>query len=128
MDLSKEIDALVVTAKESKDPYFLSLTSLSLTNRNRTREAEALLKRVAEAQKADGHLDAAQTSITGSGGQSLQIETTALAALAWMRDPRALARATVSARSIPVRSVSRPASTSWLPSTKTWRTSRLCAA
>ncbi len=44
-----------------------------------------LLKKVASLQKDDGHLDAAQTSITGSGGRDLQIETTALAVLGWLK-------------------------------------------
>ncbi len=44
-----------------------------------------LLKKVTELQKPDGHLDAEQTSITGSGGRDLQIETTALAVLGWLK-------------------------------------------
>src|SRR5262249_54149056 len=44
-----------------------------------------LLKTVAGLQKPDGHLDAAKTSITGSGGRDLQIETTALAVLGWLK-------------------------------------------
>ena len=36
-------------------------------------------------QKDDGRLEAAQTSITGSGGRDLQIETTALAVLGWLK-------------------------------------------
>src|SRR5262249_11170025 len=39
-------------------------------------------------QKEDGHLEAAQTSITGSGGRDLQIETTALTVLAWLKANR----------------------------------------
>jgi hypothetical protein len=33
----------------------------------------------------DGYLDGAKTSITGSGGRTLQIETTALAVLGWLK-------------------------------------------
>ena len=43
---------------------------------------------MADAQKDDGHLDAEQTSITGSGGRDLQIETTALAVLGWLKANR----------------------------------------
>src|SRR5207302_3816040 len=46
------------------------------------------LKTVAAAQKEDGHVDAARTSITGSGGRDLQIETTALAVLGWLKANR----------------------------------------
>ena len=42
-------------------------------------------KTVAGEQKEDGHLDAEKTSITGSGGRDLQIETTALAVLGWLK-------------------------------------------
>jgi hypothetical protein len=84
-DIGKELAALSEQAKESKDPYFLSLVANSLISRAKTTEAAKLLKKVADLQKADGHLDAEQTSITGSGGRDLQIETTALAVLGWLR-------------------------------------------
>jgi hypothetical protein len=87
-DVTKELAALVEQAGASKDPYFLALVANSLINRDRTDEALALLKRLAEAQQADGHLDAAQTSITGSGGRDLQIETTAMTLLAWLKVKR----------------------------------------
>ena len=84
-DLTTELNALAEQAKTSKDPYFLSLVANSLINRARTDEATAILQTVAGAQKEDGHLDAEKTSITGSGGRDLQIETTALAVLGWLK-------------------------------------------
>jgi hypothetical protein len=84
-DVTKELDALAKQAKDSKDPYFLALVANSLINRSRHDEANALLKVIAAAQKDDGHVDAAQTSITGSGGRDLQIETTSLAMLGWLK-------------------------------------------
>src|SRR5207302_5256772 len=72
----------------SKDPYFLALVANSLANRNKLEEGVVLLKKIAAAQKEDGRLDAAQTSITGSGGRDLQIETTALAVLGWLKANR----------------------------------------
>jgi hypothetical protein len=84
-DVTKELDALHGQAESSKDPYFLALVANSLINRARTADAKALLKKLADAQKDDGHLDAAQTSITGSGGRDLQIETTGLSVLAWLK-------------------------------------------
>src|SRR5262249_33608775 len=84
-DLTKEIEALEVKAKKADDPYCLSLVALCLANRGKASAAEALLKGVTKKQKEDGHLDATATSITGSGGRSLQIETTALAVLAWLK-------------------------------------------
>jgi hypothetical protein len=87
-DLEKELSVLAAQAKGSKDPYFVSLVANSLLNRSKSDEGVALLKAVAAAQKPDGHLDAEKTSITGSGGQSLQIETTALAMLGWLKANR----------------------------------------
>jgi hypothetical protein len=84
-DVSKELSALSARAEESKDPYFLSLVANSLINRAKTAEGTALLKKVADVQKDDGHLDAQTTSITHSGGRDLQIETTALAVLGWLK-------------------------------------------
>jgi hypothetical protein len=84
-DITKELTALGEQVKASKDPYFLSLVANSLINRAKTAEATKLLKKVVEVQKSDGHLDAEQTSITGSGGRDLQIETTSLALLGWLK-------------------------------------------
>jgi hypothetical protein len=84
-DVTKELDALLTQAKTSKDPYFLALVANSLINRSRHNEANDLLNTIAGLQKEDGHLDAAQTSITGSGGRDLQIETTSLSMLGWLK-------------------------------------------
>jgi hypothetical protein len=84
-DVEKELTALNKQAKDSKDPYFLSLVANSLINRSQIKEGVELLKKVSAAQKEDGHLDADKTSITGSGGRDLQIETTALAVLGWLK-------------------------------------------
>jgi hypothetical protein len=84
-NVARELAKLVEQAQTSKDPYFLSLVANSLINRARTEEAVVLLKKVAAEQKADGHLDAEKTSITHSGGRDLQIETTALAVLGWLK-------------------------------------------
>jgi hypothetical protein len=84
-EITKELNVLHEQAKTSKDAYFLSLVANSLINRARTADAIVLLKKVSDLQKPDGHLDAEQTSITGSGGRDLQIETTSLALLAWLK-------------------------------------------
>jgi hypothetical protein len=84
-DITKELNALHEQAAKSKDPYFLALVANSLINRGKTAEAAKLLKKVSELQKADGHVDAEQTSITASGGRDLQIETTSLALLGWLK-------------------------------------------
>jgi hypothetical protein len=87
-DVTKELAALTEQAQTSKDPYFLALVANSLLNRDRADTGLALLRKLADAQQADGHLDAAETSITGSGGRDLQIETTALGLFAWLKAQR----------------------------------------
>jgi hypothetical protein len=87
-DVDKELAALAGQAKTSKDPYFLALVATGLINRGKGANGFALLQTVAASQKEDGHLDAARTSITGSGGRDLQIETTALAVLGWLKANR----------------------------------------
>ena len=47
-----------------------------------------LLDKLAGKQQPDGSLTGATTSVIGSGGEALQIETTALAVLAWLQNPR----------------------------------------
>jgi alpha-2-macroglobulin-like protein len=85
-DITKELTALVSQAEMSTDPYFLALVANSLINRSRVDDATAMLKKLSEAQKEDGHLNAQATSITGSGGRDLEIETTGLTVLAWLKD------------------------------------------
>jgi hypothetical protein len=58
---------------------------MALTNRSHAGEAEWLLRKIEKKQKPDGSLEAARTSITGSGGRDLTIETTALTVLAWLK-------------------------------------------
>ncbi len=84
-DVSKELAALAGQAKTSDDPYFLALVANSLINRDQAAEGLDLLKKLVKAQKDDGHLDGKETSITRSGGRELQIETTALTVLAWLK-------------------------------------------
>lgn len=87
-DFAAELNAVHGQAKESNDPYFLGLVANSLINRGRSAEAVPLLDKAAKAQHQDGYVAGAETSITGSGGRDLQIETTALALLGWLKaDP-----------------------------------------
>jgi len=87
-DIQRELDALVKQSKDSKDPYFLALVANSLLNRGQHEPAGELLKKLIELQKPDGSLPGAQTSITGSGGRDLLIETTGLTVLAWLKANR----------------------------------------
>ncbi|MDA1194057.1 MAG: A-macroglobulin complement component [Planctomycetota bacterium] len=86
--IEKEIATLKSQASDSQDSYFLALTANVLWLAGDRDGAHALMARLAKAQDAEGGVQGAATSITRSGGTSLQIETTALAALAWMRSER----------------------------------------
>jgi len=87
-NLDAELGALTKQAQDSKDAYFLALAGNSLVNRQRTADGAKVLKKLAGLQKADGHLDGTETSITSSGGRELQIETTGLSILAWLKANR----------------------------------------
>lgn len=84
-NLDLELKTMADKAAPSKDPYFLGLVANSLINRGQTEAGTAILERLVTLRKPDGHLDGAVTSITGSGGQALQIETTSLAILGWLK-------------------------------------------
>src|SRR5262249_35007168 len=85
-ELKTELDALYRQGKDSKDPYFLALTSLGQLNAGRSEPGLELLRRLQkEFQRETGEVAGAHTSITNSAGRDLTIETTALTALGWLR-------------------------------------------
>ena len=86
-NLNVELAALKKVCKTSKDPYFLSLVALSQFNRQKHQEGMDLLLDLRAAQK-DGQVAGAQTSITGSQGHDLAVETTSLAILAFLKANR----------------------------------------
>ena len=85
-DLAAEVAAVKALAGRTDDPYVLALVAATL---RRLEDADALpiLARLRKRQAADGRLAGAATSITRSGGESLDLETTSLAVLAWLRVP-----------------------------------------
>jgi hypothetical protein len=86
--LEKEIEAVVEKEKTTDDNYFRALVALILYNVDRVEEARALAKVLEASQdQKTGEVLRKVTSITRSYGISLNIETTALSALAWMKDP-----------------------------------------
>jgi hypothetical protein len=90
-----EIDALKAEATKAdsaggKDAYFVALVANILLLRGERETAYRLLDRLQEKHMKAGAVTGAVTSITRSGGRDLQIETTALALLGWLRanDPK----------------------------------------
>ena len=85
--LENEIRSIEDAALGSKNSYVHALTASALQLGGRADGAKPLLDRLAKAQAKDGGVDGATASIVGSTGDALRIETTALATLAWLRDP-----------------------------------------
>jgi uncharacterized protein YfaS (alpha-2-macroglobulin family) len=91
--IDAEVKHAIELGRKSDDSYVLALAAAVASNANQKDEGRKLLEKLAKGQADDGHLDSRQGSITRSGGQSLQVETTALAALAWLKSPEFVAQA-----------------------------------
>ena len=87
-DVQAEVDAATAKAAASGDPYQLALlANAQLTLKNEGR-ARPLLAALYAKQGADGGWTGAKHSVTSSTGESLKVETTALALLATLKDER----------------------------------------
>jgi len=87
-DLTKEVESLVKLAKDGgrkADPYFIGLVANALLNRGDRKGGEELLGVLAKSQEKEGHLKGATASVTNSTGMALEIETTSLAVLGWLK-------------------------------------------
>jgi len=84
--LDKEIAYVKDLALKSKDSYIVALGA-NILALGKHPDARKLMDKLAASQNKEGAVDGAVTSITRSGGQALQIETTSLAILAWLREP-----------------------------------------
>ncbi|HMP58543.1 MAG TPA: alpha-2-macroglobulin family protein [Gemmatales bacterium] len=84
-DLSAEAAAVYAAAAQSPDAYLVALAANVALNLQQAETARALVHRLASLQQANGSLVGTTTSITGSGGRDLAIETTALTILAWLK-------------------------------------------
>jgi hypothetical protein len=89
-DLGAELKMLHSQASKqyAKDPYFVSLVGLAHLNRGQSKEGIDLMKQVKALQTEKGNIPGATTSITGSMGPSLEVETAALAMLGWLKANR----------------------------------------
>jgi hypothetical protein len=87
-ELDKELARQRSVAQKTSDPYLLALAAGTLTRlEGQDKEAMAAAKRLVSMQTKDGSWAGADHSITRSGGESLTIETTALAVMALMQVP-----------------------------------------
>lgn len=83
-DISKEIDKSYKDAVKSEDPYLMALVINALYN-VKDKRADELMRELIKTQKTDGSFMGLTASVVNSTGQSLMVETTALAALAMMK-------------------------------------------
>ncbi|MCE9544641.1 MAG: hypothetical protein K8T25_03865 [Planctomycetia bacterium] len=88
-----ELEHAVDLGRKSDDPYVIALSAASAVNYGQKEAGRELLKKLVGKQQADGHLEGTQGSITRSGGESLKVETTSIAALAWLKLPEFLPQA-----------------------------------
>jgi alpha-2-macroglobulin-like protein len=86
MDVELELENLHRDTANHDDPYYTGLVALSLFNVGRDDDARKLLARIAKHQQDDGTVINAKTTVVTSRGQALLIETTAIAALAMLKD------------------------------------------
>jgi hypothetical protein len=91
-ELSAELNQMAQVAKQSDDPYLIALSAAALLNVKRDSAGQQLLERLVTLQADDGSLTG-KTTVTSSGGISLKMETTAIAALAWIKRPSFLSQA-----------------------------------
>ncbi len=85
--LDKEIAAVKASAVSTEDSYIVALVANILAATGDHPGARQLMDKLVKKQETAGNVTGAVTSITRSGGDALAIETTALAVLAWMREP-----------------------------------------
>ena len=83
-ELVKELNQLNEVARESNDPYLIGLAASALLNVERNDEGQFLLDKLVDLQQTSGELNGA-TTVTQSGGISKNVETTAIAILAWSK-------------------------------------------
>ncbi len=80
-DIPAEIAQTAALAKQSNDPYRLALATLTLL-KTRPEDGKAAAVRLAKLQIANGSFPGSETSITRSENFNLDVEATALAAMA----------------------------------------------
>jgi hypothetical protein len=85
-DLGTEVGALKAAAAASKNSYVWALAANALWLGGDKASARTLMEKLRSVQQKDGSVGGATQSIVGSGGESLTVETTSLATLAWMRE------------------------------------------
>ena len=85
--IETEIRHGIDVARQSDDPYLIALTAAAALNARNHDDGRKLLERMAKLQAEDGHVEGKHTSAMSGRGLSLKAETTALAVMAWLKQP-----------------------------------------
>jgi uncharacterized protein YfaS (alpha-2-macroglobulin family) len=88
LSLTEETAALTQDARKSTNSYVWALAANALHLNGEKAEAAELMERLVSKQETSGAVGGATQSIVGSGGEALAIETTSLAVLAWLKEPK----------------------------------------
>ena len=83
-DLSTEVAWIRDVAEATDNTYVMALAANVFSLAGDLDGVEHMLDKLAGKQASDGSLDGATVSVVGSHGEALKIETTALAAMAWL--------------------------------------------
>ena len=86
-DLTTEVAWVRDAGEKSQNTYVLALAANALGLAGDVEGQNHLLDELSGLQAENGSLTGATRSVVGSGGAALQIETTALAAMAWLNNP-----------------------------------------
>jgi uncharacterized protein YfaS (alpha-2-macroglobulin family) len=86
-ELATEVGWIRKNVATSANSYAVALAANVMALAGDDAAAKSFMDKLAAKQTDAGRVDGSTTSVIGSGGEALQIEATALAALAWMRDP-----------------------------------------
>jgi len=86
-NLAPEVAWLKHAAQTDPNSYVKALAANAMFLAGDQTAAREFMDALARRQESDGHVSGATISVVGSQGDSLEIETTALAALAWLREP-----------------------------------------
>ena len=85
--LEPQIERLVGLTQQASDPQLTALAAMGAIDAGRKSDGRKLLDRLAELQAGDGRVEPAGGPPPRGRGPSPQVETTALAALAWLKLP-----------------------------------------
>ncbi|HYE17135.1 MAG TPA: MG2 domain-containing protein [Tepidisphaeraceae bacterium] len=86
-EMAVEVKWIKENIANSKNSYAVALAANVMSLAGDHDAAKAFMQKLAKLQDKTGQITGATTSVIGSGGEALAIETTALATLAFLRQP-----------------------------------------